>query len=146
MRNVLKNNKHLDPKRIQRTREFMEQAVDDCLVHNYEDLIDSLVLPDPDDRHVLATAITERADVIVTFNLKDFPKTALTPYGIEAQHPDEFLSHLIDLHPDQVCLAAKAMRNRLRKPPQTVEDYLMSLAKQKLPQTVAFLADRREFI
>ena len=34
----------------------MCQAVDDCLVTGYEDLIESLSLPDPDDRHVLAAA------------------------------------------------------------------------------------------
>jgi hypothetical protein len=40
---------------------------------------------------VLAAAIVARADVIVTYNLKDFPATILEQYGIEAQHPDEFL-------------------------------------------------------
>jgi predicted nucleic acid-binding protein len=55
----------------------MNAHVRDCLVGNYESLISSLSLPDPDDRHVLAAAIRARADVIVTFNLKDFPAEAL---------------------------------------------------------------------
>lgn len=50
----------------------------------YESLIAGLVLPDADDRHVLAAAIRCNASVIVTFNRKDFPEEALLPYGIEA--------------------------------------------------------------
>ena len=52
----------------------MNQAVEDCLIEDYEPLIDSLELPDLDDRHVLAAAIRGRADLIVTYNLKDFPE------------------------------------------------------------------------
>ena len=83
----------------------MDTSVRDCLVENYRDLIPSLELPDPDDRHVLATAIVTSADVIVTYNLKDFPHENLERYGIEAQHPDEFVSNLIDLAPSQVWVA-----------------------------------------
>ena len=46
----------------------MNEAVRDCLVTGYEDLIASLSLPDPDGRHVLAAAIRGGADVIVTYN------------------------------------------------------------------------------
>jgi len=60
-------------------------------VTGYEDLIPGLHLPDPGDRHVLAAAIRGRADVIVTMNLKDFPDAVLNSFGIEAQHPDEFI-------------------------------------------------------
>ena len=61
----------------------------------YEDLIEGLHLPDPDDRHVLAAAIRGRTDVIVTANVRDFPPEILTPFEIEAQHPDEFVMHLL---------------------------------------------------
>ncbi|MFO0135945.1 MAG: hypothetical protein ACK56U_20305, partial [Planctomyces sp.] len=74
--------------------------VRDCLVTGYETLIDAVTLPDPDDRHVLAAAIRAGADLIVTFNLKDFPEKDLKPYGIEAQHPDDFLTFQLDLAPN----------------------------------------------
>ena len=61
----------------------MNEAVRDCLVTGYEDLIDSLTLPDPDDRHVLAAAIRAGASVIVTYNLKDFPAATLAQFDIE---------------------------------------------------------------
>jgi hypothetical protein len=91
IRNVLKNRPDLTKERLRRTRDLMNSHVRDCLVIGYQDLIPSLTLPDVNDRHVLAAAIVARADVIVTYNLKDFPATILEQYGIEAQHPDEFL-------------------------------------------------------
>ena len=77
MRSVLKNRPDLRREQLERTRDLMNAHVRDCLVTGYEDLIDSLALPDPDDRHVLAAAIRAGAEVIVTFNLKDFPPNAL---------------------------------------------------------------------
>ena len=77
----------------------MNEAVRDCLVTGYEDLIESLFLPDPDDRHVLAAAIRADAEVIVTFNLKDFPAGTLASYNVEAMHPDDYLVSLFDAAP-----------------------------------------------
>lgn len=56
----------------------MNAAVPDCLVEGYEPLIAGLLLPDENDRHVLAAAIQTRANVIVTFNQKDFPEDAIS--------------------------------------------------------------------
>jgi hypothetical protein len=53
-------------------------------------MIPTLTLPDPDDGHVLASAIYARAGVIITNNLSDFPPTALGVHGITAAHPDRF--------------------------------------------------------
>jgi hypothetical protein len=76
---------------LARTRALTNAAVRDCLVTGYDDVIDSLTLPAADDRHVLAAAIRAGAEVIVTYNLKDFPAETLAKFGIEAQHPDDFL-------------------------------------------------------
>jgi hypothetical protein len=72
VRNLLADNPSLSPGRLARTRSLMNEAVRDSLVAGYQDLIESVSLPDPDDRHVLAAAIRADAEVIVTFNLKDF--------------------------------------------------------------------------
>ncbi|MEI8311161.1 MAG: PIN domain-containing protein [Verrucomicrobiota bacterium] len=82
-------------------------------------LIPGLALPDPEDRHVLAAAIHGRADVIVTFNLKDFPSARLKPHGIRALHPDKFVGEWIGRAPEAVRLAAKLCRCRLKKPPMS---------------------------
>lgn len=60
--------------------ELVNQSVPDCLVENYEYLIQTLVLPDPKDRHVLAAAIVGHADAIVTANLRDFPQDVLAEF------------------------------------------------------------------
>jgi predicted nucleic acid-binding protein len=143
LRNVLKDNPQLSPERLARTRNLMNEAVRDCLVTDYEDLIDSLTLPDPDDRHVLAAAIRSGAEVIVTYNLTDFPGEILTRFDIEAQHPDDFLIGFLDLAPGVVCAAVKAQRESLRNPPKIAEELLATLEGQGLTQAVARL---RQFI
>ena len=71
----------------------------------YDELVDGLLLPDPDDRHVLAAAIRAGAQAIVTFNVKDFPASTLSKYSMEALHPDDFLLDVIDLAPAALCAA-----------------------------------------
>jgi len=136
---LLRARPDLDRGRLERKRELMNLHVRDALVTGYEDLISALSLPDEDDRHVLAAAIRCGADVIVTFNLKDFPEAVLNQYGLEAQHPDVFLSYQFHLAPDAVCRAVKAERNRLKNPPYSVDEYLNSLEGLGLPETVAGL-------
>ena len=117
----------------------MDMAVRDCLVTGYQDLIPSLSLPDPDDRHVLAAAIVGRCDVIVTQNLKDFPEGALAPYGIDAQHPDDFLSNHFNVAPGLFCDAVRRVRMRLKNPPFTAPQYLAVLMQQGLVATTSEL-------
>ncbi len=121
--------------RLQRTRELMNKAVLDCLVEDYEDLIEGLSLPDPDDRHVLAAAIKGGASVIVTSNLKDFPVDTLAKFGIEPQHPDDFISCQFDLNPPTACSAIKRLRQRLQNPPRTLAEYIETIERHGLPRT-----------
>ena len=139
IRSLLKDQPHRKRADLERTRALMDAAVSDCLVTGYQALIPSLSLPDPDDRHVLAAAIIGRCDAIVTVNLRDFPEAALAPYGIEAQHPDEFLSGHFHLAPDQLCEAVRKVRARLRNPPLTAPQYLAVLARHGLAATASEL-------
>ena len=110
---LMRNEPQRDRPALERTRDLMDTATRDSLVTGYEALIDTLSLPDPDDRHVLAAAIEGCCDVIVTQNLKDFPEAALAPFEIEAQHPDEFLYNHLSLAPGVVCGAVRKVRARL---------------------------------
>lgn len=131
---------------LERTRAMMNAHVRDCLIAGYEPLIETLDLPDPDDRHVLAAAITARADLIVTKNLHDFPAERLAPFRIETRHPDAFVRNLLDLDEPTVLAAIAEHRASLRHLPKSVEEYLDTLIAQGLPETVAFLHQRQTLI
>jgi hypothetical protein len=119
----------------------MNDNVPDALVTDFEHLIPSLELPDLDDRHVLAAAITATANIIVTFNLKDFPASILHRYGIVAKHPDVFISDSIERNPQQVLESVETIRSRLKNPPQTFNNYMEILVKQGLQNSVVMLRD-----
>ena len=129
--------------RIERTQSVMRRALPDALVTGYAHLIQGLSLPDADDRHVLAAAITATAEVIVTFNGRDFPPPALARHGIVAQHPDAFLQSMIAEIPAEVLVSVRECLARLVSPPVAPADYMATLRRLGLPETAAFLADNR---
>lgn len=138
-RNILEQRPDLKPAALMRTRELMNKAVPDCLVKGFEDLIEGLHLPDVNDCHVLAAAIRAGAQVIVTFNLRDFPREQLAPYGVEAVHPDDFVVDLIDLAPGVLTNVVTEQAAALRSPPRSTAEMLDVLRDQGLPQAVAKL-------
>jgi predicted nucleic acid-binding protein len=140
-RNLLIKRSDLNANRLARLRVLMNENVPDSLVTDFEQLIPTLSLPDPDDRHVLAAAITANAKIIVTFNLKDFPDSILARHGIIAQHPDVFVSDLIEQYPQQVLQSVDTILSRLKNPPQTFDNHLETLANQGLITSVAMLRD-----
>ena len=141
IRNLLKNRPDITRDKLERTRRLMDQAAPDALVTGYESLIDSLELPDRDDRHVLAAAIRCGASVIVTLNLSDFPNAALAEFGIEAQHPDDFVLSLTETFPEFVLEAARTHRASLRNPSKTPDEYLAELNTQELCRSAAALRE-----
>lgn len=143
---LLENRMDIKLADLKRTVELMSRAVPDCLVTHYEPLIDSLKLPDPGDRHVLAAAIRCDADVIVTNNIKDFPKTVLSQYQIEVQAPDVFLGHLFDLDKIAFSETIKDHRASLRNPKMDVETFLQMYLSNGLPITVSKLETVKELI
>lgn len=139
IRSVLVDRPDLTEEQLNHTKACMDSHVRDALVTGYEYLIPGLDLPDPDDRHVLAAAIRSGSSLIVTFNQRDFPAHALMAHDIEAMHPDDFIADLYDLNPSKVLKAAAEHRRSLKKPAKSVEDYLDTLLKQGLPETVSLL-------
>lgn len=137
--NLKANRPELDPAKLDRTRQLMNEAVRDCLVTGYVRLVDAVELPDPGDRHVVAAAIRARAQLIVTFNLKDFPADELATWDIEAKHPDDFLVDQFHLDAIRVHQAVQAAANSWSNPPGTADDVLDRLERSGLPQTAAIL-------
>jgi predicted nucleic acid-binding protein len=98
------------------TRLFLQLRLTfpDALVTAWEELVPTIHLPDPDDRHVVAAARAGQADVIVTDNLADFPPAAL-PASITRQSLDDFLLDSFDLYSGQVVTAVRAIVGRTGK-------------------------------
>lgn len=118
----------------------MNSAVRDCLITGYEEKIENLTLPDPNDRHVLAAALEAQAQAIVTYNLRDFPASMMQTYGLEALHPDDFILRVIAVDPLVVRETVETHHQSLKNPPKTPAEYLATLSNQQLPKTVAALS------
>ncbi|POQ98381.1 toxin-antitoxin system, toxin component, PIN family protein [Alkalispirochaeta sphaeroplastigenens] len=139
IRNVMANRPDLTRQQLERTRDLMNESVLDSVVTDYEQFIPAIHLPDENDRHVVAVAVRCGASVVVTYNSKDFPPGELMKYDLEAVHPDAFLIQQFHLSEAKLVGSARKVRNRLKNPPLSAEDYLSTLEKQGLPQTVALL-------
>lgn len=138
-RNLQANRPDLDPGKLARTRRLMKASIRDCMVVGYEPLIDVIKLPDPDDRHVLAAAIRAKAQAIVTFNLRDFPADALSPWDVEAIHPDAFIEAQVDLAPELVYSSIQQIADRWKNPPCTASDVVDRLEGDGLVASAAAL-------
>ncbi|NKB16026.1 MAG: transposase [Sphingomonadales bacterium] len=113
--------------RITRTRSMLVAHLADAMVRGYEDLIDGLTLPDPDDRRVLAGAIRGGAEMVVTCNVRDFPRSAVVPHGIVVLSPDAFVTGLMADDLDTVARALASDRGRLANPPLSGDAYQQTL-------------------
>ncbi|MGJ7579533.1 PIN domain-containing protein [Variovorax sp. RHLX14] len=71
---------------------------------------------------------------------------ALTVFGIEAQHPDDFIDNLFDLDPAAVVTAAREQRGTLKNPALSVDRYLEILLKQGLSRTARNLVGFRSVL
>lgn len=131
IRNLLLKRPDLTKKQLLGTKRAMEKAFPDARILKYKHLIATLHLPDLKDRHVLAAAIQTRADLIVTFNLKDFPKSTLQSYKLDVLDPDTFLTNLFDANTALVLLAFKKLCNRLINPTKSESEILALLDQLK---------------
>jgi predicted nucleic acid-binding protein len=145
IRNLLQKRPELKDK-LERTRRVMNLHFPDSLVYGHESIMSKLQLPDSKDLHVLAAAIHAKAKYIITFDLAHFPNTILQNYNIEAVSPDEFVSLLIPIASPIIIDVARDNRLSLTCPPKTVDQYLATLERQRLPKTVAFLREHRDRI
>ena len=140
VRNLAKNKPEIAD-RLPAVVKLMCDSVPDCLVTHYEKLAGSIDLPDPDDRHVVAAAIVGHADAIVTFNMKDFPSAVLQLYGIEVQHPDEFVVNQLQLQKIQALSAIKKMRARWTNPARSAQELITAFELRGLPLTADLLRE-----
>lgn len=111
------------------------------MVRGHEEIVESLTLPDPNDRHVLAAAIRGGAEAIVTANLADFPAETLSGYQIEPKHPDAFVLELIESAPAKVVETVTRQAADLRSPRRSAWELLNTLEAVGIRTSVARLQE-----
>lgn len=97
----------------------------EALIDGYQHLIGHCT-NEPKDRHVLACAIHSKAELILTFNKKDFPPGALEPWQVEALHPQDYLLALYSM---DAAIVIYRLSTICRKRNTTLEDYLLHLGR-----------------
>ncbi len=105
----------------------MRESFPDAEVRGYESLAESMTC-DPKDRHVLAAAVRGGAEVLVSFNVSDFPAASTAPYDIAVVNPDDFLLDQLDLYPGATLAALRAQAASYKSPAMSVENLLGRLA------------------
>ena len=126
-RNLVKKGRMTEVKAA-RFQEVIKNTFPEAIIEVPASLVEAMT-NHPGDRHVVAAAIVANAKVIVTDNLKHFPKEALEPYDIEAQHPDVFLTELLDNDPESMVEVIRQQVEDLKNPPHNVAEIIERLEK-----------------
>lgn len=117
-------------------QEAIRGSFPEAMVEGFEPLI-SCMTNDEKDRHVVAAALVGKAQLIVTFNLKDFKSEHLEKWGIEAQHPQEYLITLYEMKPE---LVISRLYDAGAKHGQTPQQRLAKLSGT-IPRFVSYVAE-----
>jgi hypothetical protein len=134
IRNLISNGQITEEQALRLERQ-MKLAFPEALVEVTERLIPCMD-NHPGDRHVLATALIAKAQVIVTDNLKHFPSTSLSQFRVEAQSADQFLTYLYDLFPSSMVEVLQTQASGLKNPPMSVNS-LLDLLQKSVPTFVS---------
>jgi predicted nucleic acid-binding protein len=96
------------------------------------------------DRHVLAAAVAGKAPEIVTFNLKDFPDSALARYSIRGVSPDAFLESLLTTREQEMMAVVSEYVAMLQahEPDATVWTLVRRLIRCGLPESAHRIKER----
>lgn len=118
----------------------MQTAFPEAMVEDFKLTVSAQFgLPDPGDEHVISAAVKTQAQALVTENLKDFPAAILGQLNIEARSADDFIADTIALEEGRAIAAIRKMRERLKRPEMSPEDFLRALEANGLLETASVL-------
>ena len=109
-----------------RLERLMNVYLDEALVEvEADDLAVVIgVAMDVKDRHVLAAALSANADILVTENVRHFPRTWMAEHDIELLTARQLLARLAEAFPDEI---RRAHHRTVRYSPKTEADILATL-------------------
>lgn len=106
-------------------RHAVTKSFPEAFISGYEDLV-PLMTNDQKDRHVLAAAVREKLDIIITFNLKDFKPGDLEKWNVRALHPQDYLLTIYSMNPQVVIMKLNQIA---RKKEEELEDTIIRFGK-----------------
>jgi predicted nucleic acid-binding protein len=109
---------------INRARTKMETAFPGANFPPDSSILEMVSLPDPDDVHVVATAVSAEAGIIVTYNESDFPDEILAQFGLTKQTPDDFCARIFDERQIEFIEGVRLHRASLKRPQYDQVQYL----------------------
>jgi hypothetical protein len=133
----LQENFGLSPEQTAYRETEIRKHFPEAWIEGYEDLIPSMTNSEK-DRHVLAAALRSNSEVIVTYNGRDFPRTALLPYSITALGPSAFLTTLYNLNKKAVIQVLQEQAAAINKP----VNYVLDRLRINAPHFVEMLSRR----
>ncbi len=110
--------------RLVHTRTEMDKAFPGANFVPDPETLRTVLLPDRNDVHVVATAVAAQAKTIVTYNERHFPRTVLDPLGLRKETPDVFCTRLFEQAQAEVAEGARLHRASLKRPPYDPGPYL----------------------
>jgi len=106
-------------------QDAVREAFPEAMINDYQELIPAMT-NDEKDRHVLAAAVKDKLNLIITFNLKDFKQEDLAKWNIEAIHPQDYLLTLYSMKPGIVMMKLSKIAQRKD---QDLEDLVLDFGK-----------------
>jgi predicted nucleic acid-binding protein len=119
---------------IQLNEAFPEALINTRVQHGY-----AIECRDQNDQHVLDLALNSRSQVLVTFNLRDFPIAAALDHGLNVLHPDDFLSDAMKTNRGSTEKILDQIQSNYRKPNVSLEDLAQQLRNSNCPKSAALL-------
>ena len=130
-KNLVRNGE--DAKLVEKRVGTMRRYFADAMVIGYGDLVPTMT-NDVKDRHVLAAAVRGGAEVLVTFNTKDFPVESVETFDLEVVHPDDFLLDQLDLYHAPTLRTMVELVEGYDSPTMVMDDFLLALARAGVPK------------
>ena len=132
----------IDGNPFARMRICLERAFPCALIEEPYPSVTSKAMPDKNDLHVVAAALASGCEEIVTYNIRDFPRDALSPLGLRARHPDEFCTEVLQGNPEATMRVMRDLVKSKSRPSRTMTEELAGLRKNCLTRFAQALEEK----
>lgn len=130
VRRALVDNLEREPAKVDRLLRTLERAFPLAAVSGFDRLIEDFDLPDPDDRHVVAAAVHGECDLLVTYNERDIPGSAVEDHDLLVLTTDSALVLMAQWFAQELPGVVEAQVAALKSPATTTDSFLDRLAER----------------